>query len=42
LDAVDLGSEIRRRGMLLHQRVLDAFLSAADEAVVLQVLEEEA
>lgn len=42
LDAVDLGSEIRRRGMLLHQRVLDAFLSTADEAVVLQVLEEEA
>ena len=42
LEAVDIESEIRRRGMLLHQRVLDAFLSTADDAVVLQVLEEEA
>jgi hypothetical protein len=42
LEAVDIESEIRQRAVLLPERVLDAFLSPADDAAVLQVLEEEA
>lgn len=41
LEAVDMPEEIRLRASELPARVLDAFLSASDESVVLQVLEEE-
>jgi hypothetical protein len=40
LDAIDMRDEIRRRTPELPERVLNAFLSDADEGVVLQVLEE--
>jgi hypothetical protein len=41
LDAVDIVAEIRERTTTLPVRAVDAFLSHAEEAVVLQVLEEE-
>lgn len=40
LEAVDIAAEIRQRTTELPSRVVDAFLSEADEAVVLRVLEE--
>lgn len=40
LEAVDMKKEIRERTTELPQRVVDAFLSGAEESVVLQVLEE--
>lgn len=40
LEAVDMKKEIRERTTELPQRAVDAFLSAADESIVLQVLEE--
>ncbi|MGO9445113.1 MAG: hypothetical protein ACLPXB_10100 [Thiobacillaceae bacterium] len=40
LEAVDLISEIRLRATELPPRAIDAFLSNAEEAVVIQVLEE--
>lgn len=40
LDAIDMPQEIRIRTTEFHDRVLQAFLSEADENVVLQVLEE--
>lgn len=40
LSAVDMKREIRERTTELPLRAVDAFLSGADEAVVLQVLEE--
>lgn len=40
LEAVDMGEEIRLRATELASRAVDAFLSDADEAVVIQVLEE--
>jgi len=41
LEAIDLADEIRQRTTELPRRVVDAFLSGVDEAVVIQVLEEE-
>jgi hypothetical protein len=40
LEAVDMAAEIRQRTTELPPRAVDAFLSSADEAVVMQVLEE--
>jgi hypothetical protein len=40
LEAVDIVDEIRQRATELPARALEAFLSNADEAVVIQVLEE--
>lgn len=40
LEAVDMKKEIRERTTELPPRAVDAFLSGADESVVLQVLEE--
>jgi hypothetical protein len=40
LEAVDILDEIRQRTTELPQRVVDAFLSTADESVVIKVLEE--
>lgn len=40
LDAVDIAEEIRQRTTELPPRAVEAFLSSADEAVVIQVLEE--
>lgn len=40
LEAVDIAAEIRQRATELHSRGVDAFLSTADESIVLQVLEE--
>jgi hypothetical protein len=40
LEAVDILAEIRQRTTELPKRVVEAFLSSADEAVVMQVLEE--
>ena len=40
LEAVDIKAEIRERATELPTRIVDAFLSDADESVVLQVLEE--
>lgn len=40
LDSVDSPTEIRERSTELPQRAIDAFLSTADESVVLSVLEE--
>jgi hypothetical protein len=41
LEAVDMPSEIRLRTTELPRRVVDAFLSGAQEGAVIQVLEEE-
>jgi len=41
LDPVDVVAEIRQRATELSQRAVDAFLSTADTAVVIQVLEEQ-
>jgi hypothetical protein len=41
LEPVDMPAEIRLRTSELPERAVDAFLSAAQEAVVIQVLEEE-
>jgi len=40
LEAVDVVAEIRQRATELPARALDAFLSTADDPVVIQVLEE--
>lgn len=40
LEAVDMRMEIRQRATELPARVVDAFLSGAEEALVVQVLEE--
>jgi hypothetical protein len=40
LEAVDIVTEIRQRATELPSRAINAFLSGADESVVLQVLEE--
>ena len=40
LEAVDIVAEIRQRATELQPRAVDAFFSTADEAVVIQVLEE--
>ena len=40
LEAVDLQTEIRQRATELPPRAIDAFLSSAEETVVMQVLEE--
>jgi len=40
LEAVDMREEIRQRTTELPARLVDAFLSGAEEAVVIQVLEE--
>ncbi len=40
LEAVDIQAEIRQRATELPPRAIDAFLSAADGTVVMQVLEE--
>lgn len=40
LEAVDIAGEIRQRTTELPPRAVDAFLSSADEVVVMQVLEE--
>jgi hypothetical protein len=40
LEAVDILSEIRQRATELPGRAIDAFLSKADEGVVIQILEE--
>jgi hypothetical protein len=40
LEAVDVATEIRQRATELPARAVDAFLSTADDAVVIQVLEE--
>ncbi|GAA0713237.1 hypothetical protein [Dokdonella soli] len=40
LEAVNIADEIRQRTTELPSRTVDAFLSGADEAVVMQVLEE--
>lgn len=40
LEAVDMRKEIRQRTTELPVRVVDAFLSGAEESVVIQVLEE--
>jgi hypothetical protein len=41
LEAVDIEAEISQRASSLHPRVLSAFLSKADDAVTIQVLEEQ-
>jgi len=41
LEAVDMHAEIRQRATDLHTRAVEAFLHRADDAVILQVLEEE-
>lgn len=40
LEAVDIVAEIRQRATELQPRAIDAFLSTAEETVVIQVLEE--
>ena len=40
LDAVDMVMEIRQRATELPARAIEAFVSGADESVVLQVIEE--
>lgn len=40
LEAVDIPQEIRQRATELSTRMVDAFLSTAEDSVVLQVLEE--
>lgn len=40
LEAIDIASEIRRRTTELPSRAIEAFLSQADEGLVVQVLEE--
>jgi hypothetical protein len=40
LDAVDISAEIRVRASEVPKKILDVFLSDADQAVVVQVLEE--
>jgi hypothetical protein len=40
LEAADIANEIRQRTTQLPRRAVDAFLSDADDAVVIQVLEE--
>jgi hypothetical protein len=40
LEAVNIPDEIRQRATELPTRVVDAFLSSADESVVMQVMEE--
>jgi hypothetical protein len=40
LEAVDIPQEIRQRATELTTRMVDAFLSTADDSIVLQVLEE--
>lgn len=40
LEAVDMQAEIRQRATELLPRVVDAFLSSADDGVVTQILEE--
>lgn len=40
LEAVNIPAEIRQRATELSPRMVDAFLSPADESVVMQVLEE--
>lgn len=40
LEAIDMGHEIRERTTELPERVVQAFLSDADDSVVLQILEE--
>jgi hypothetical protein len=40
LEAVDMSAEIRVRTQELPSRVVDGFLAAADESVMLQVMEE--
>ena len=40
LDAVDMVSEIRQRATELPPRAIDAFVSGADESIILQVIEE--
>jgi hypothetical protein len=42
LDAVDSKLEVRQRATEISPKVLDAFLSEADEQIVLQILEQEA
>jgi len=42
LEPVDVVAEIRQRTTELSPRAVDAFLSTADEAVVIQILEEQA
>lgn len=41
LEAVDIAAEIRQRAPELSSRAMDAFLSGAEDGVVLQVLEQE-
>ncbi len=41
LEAVDMQLEIRQRATELQSRAVDAFLLASDEAIILQVLEDE-
>lgn len=40
LEAVDIMTEIRQRATELQPRAIDAFLSTAEESVIIQVLEE--
>lgn len=40
LETVDMPSEIRQRATELHSPAIDAFLSTADESVVMQILED--
>ena len=42
LDAVDSKVEVRQRATEISTKLLDAFLSEADEQIVLQILEQEA
>jgi hypothetical protein len=42
LDAVDSKLEVRQRATEISPKLLDAFLSEADEQIVLQILEQEA
>ena len=42
LDAVDSKLEVRQRATEISPKILDAFLSEADEQIVLQMLEQEA
>jgi hypothetical protein len=42
LDAVDSKLEVRQRATEISGKLLDAFLSEADEQIVLQILEQEA
>jgi hypothetical protein len=41
LEPVDIGSEIRQRATELTSRAVDAFLSMANDAIVMQILEEQ-